>query len=508
MQEHLPKPPTGEPIELGLTSRLTAMIVEAALDAVIVIDRSGFVVGWNRQATTLFGWSNSEALGRSLGELIVPARLRARHERGLRSMVEGGRRNFANKWVELTAIRRDGSEFPVEVGLAIHEVSGEILTCAFLRDITERKVLGAIDLRERSDLERLSKFSLELQRASGLTGLGKALEIVFGNEARSGALLVSTHNEVSSENVSIVHSWGTFSREKLCMPFHALNDSRESEAELLWGDQISCLLLRAENETKGFLCLENETWRRIPLSGTFSRSAIFHELSIALQKVILHEEVTRGNAKLQELTRQLLKVQEDERRHVAHELHDEIGQLITGLMLRLDLAGTLGGVQVATPLSEAQALVGDIMMRVRSIAQTLRPAVLDDFGLIPALSMLISSSQKDTGVNAELNVGVGFPSRFEPALETAAYRIIQEAMTNAARHALVDVVSIDLTLAGGCLCLIIEDLGQGMVPDRSGRRGVGLVGMEERARELGGSISISSRPGGGTRIHVRLPHER
>jgi PAS domain S-box-containing protein len=218
------------------------------------------------------------------------------------------------------------------------------------------------------------------------------------------------------------------------------------------------------------------------------------------------EKLQEYAQRLRALSRRLLEVQEQERRFLARELHDEFGQVLTGLKLALEMATRLPADRVGPTLSEAQALVKDLTARVRDLALRLRPAMLDDLGLLPALLWLFD------WYTARMHVRVifehsGLERRFAPDVETAAYRIVQEAITNVARHAGVGELTVRAWTDGGELHLHIEDKGKGFDPGmvRSHGESSGLSGMYERAALLGGRLSVESVPGTGSRLTARLP---
>jgi PAS domain S-box-containing protein len=206
----------------------------------------------------------------------------------------------------------------------------------------------------------------------------------------------------------------------------------------------------------------------------------------------------------QALSRRLLEVQEQERRSLARELHDEVGQLLTGLRLTLEAAGR-GGPESGTLQGEADALVRELSARVRDLSLQLRPTMLDDLGLLPALLWLFDRYTARTRVRVAFEHR-GLQGRLGQAVETAAYRIVQEALTNVARHAGVDAATVRVWLAASELNLQVEDRGHGFDAEaQAGGVSAGISGMQERAELLGGRLSLESRAGWGTRVSAVLP---
>jgi PAS domain S-box-containing protein len=212
--------------------------------------------------------------------------------------------------------------------------------------------------------------------------------------------------------------------------------------------------------------------------------------------------------RLEALSRRLLEVQEAERRHLARELHDEVGQSLTGLQLALKAGADLPPGQRAEGLARAQRLVAELMGQLRDLSQALRPTMLDDLGLLPALLWHFGRYTAQTAVRVAFEHH-GLGGRFPPAVETAAYRIVQEALTNVARHARAGEASVAVWHDGGRLRLRVEDRGAGFDPEavRARGAGCGLSGMRERAALLGGRLTVKSTPGAGTCLTAELPLE-
>jgi PAS domain S-box-containing protein len=209
---------------------------------------------------------------------------------------------------------------------------------------------------------------------------------------------------------------------------------------------------------------------------------------------------------LQSLSRRLLHMQEDERRHLARELHDQIGQALTGLKLSLEMVPRLPPAKAAATLKDADLLINDLITQVRNLSLDLRPGMLDDFGLLPALLWHFKRYTDQTSVQVNFEHRE-LERRFHPDVETAAYRLVQEALTNVARHAGVAQVTVRIWLDGDWLNVQVDDMGvgfeQGLMP--KARLSGGLTGMRERAYILGGRLHVESTPGAGTRLSAEFP---
>ncbi len=202
--------------------------------------------------------------------------------------------------------------------------------------------------------------------------------------------------------------------------------------------------------------------------------------------------------------RRAVSAQELERRRLARELHDETGQALTSMLLGLNAverAATQEEARAAT--ADLRTLVVGTLQEVRRLAVDLRPTALDDFGLVPALKRLGQSARERSGLDVQVEARLG-SSRLAPEVETAVYRIVQEAVTNAVKHADARHLSIVLTRRGDALVGVIEDDGQGFDTVES-TAGIGLIGMRERVELLDGRLIVDSTPGGGTTLLLELP---
>ena len=215
------------------------------------------------------------------------------------------------------------------------------------------------------------------------------------------------------------------------------------------------------------------------------------------------EEALREYAeRMKVLSRRLIAIQEAERRGIALELHDEIGQILTGLKLKLEMSARQTDEAMRASLVEAQSLVNDLMARTRKLSLDLRPATLDHLGLLSALLRHVRQYSSQTGVRVDFRHSGLEGRRFATELETAAFRIVQEALTNVARHSGAEAALVRLWADQHTLAVRIEDQGQGFDPESvlAVGQSSGLAGMRERALLLGGHFAIESRPGQGTRL--------
>jgi len=238
-----------------------------------------------------------------------------------------------------------------------------------------------------------------------------------------------------------------------------------------------------------------------------------NEAAIAIENAQLVNAVGKHKESLQELSSRLIDAQEQERKRIAQELHDELGQALTAMSINLSAINKQLGAaldpEIAERLAETDSLITRTLEQMREMALDLRPSMLDDLGLLPALRWYVKRYENRTGILVDLEA-VGLEKRLPEHIETAMYRVVQEALTNVARHARANRVDIRLQRRDSIVQAFIEDDGSGFDPaevaDREAQgRGVGLVGMRERIAALGGSLEIESHPGKGTRLTIELP---
>ncbi|HZS43580.1 MAG TPA: GAF domain-containing sensor histidine kinase [Blastocatellia bacterium] len=233
---------------------------------------------------------------------------------------------------------------------------------------------------------------------------------------------------------------------------------------------------------------------------------IAHWAAAAIERNKLDSEIDRSRDALKELTSKLTDRVESERRRLSRELHDQAGQSLTAILIRLDLVSEMiTDASIKQQLKQIETLAEDTVEELRRISRDLRPAVLDDLGLEEALEGL-ASTLSGGALSITLMVEKPFP-RLPEAIEIALYRIAQEALNNVIKHAQATVVAVRLHKDKKAVHLEIKDNGIGLASTSSqnSSKGIGLVGMEERARSLQGKFNIDSVPENGTRIRVEIP---
>ncbi len=373
--------------------------IETAMDAVVQMDERGMVIDWNTRAEITFGWSRQQAIGQPLIDIIIPALYHIAYMEGVKQFVEGEEGLVRHSHFEVTAMNKDGREFPIEVAITtIVNSDGSVEYCAFMHDITERKKSENALRRARIELENR----------------------VFERTAE----LVRANRRLNSE----------------------ITERSQTQEALQQSQEM-------------------------------------------LRQLVAHQD----------------RIREGERKRIAREIHDELGQHL--LVLRIDVS-MLGHTEAEHPKLEER--VGailqhiDITMKsVRAIINNLRPSVLD-LGLYAALEWQAEEFQRRSGIACEL-VADDEDLELDDSVATVLFRILQEALTNVLRHAKASRVRIELQRKPHYLIMTIADNGIGMMQAGKGeQRSFGLVGIRERLHILGGELSVDSSSHG-TVLTVSLP---
>jgi len=268
-----------------------------------------------------------------------------------------------------------------------------------------------------------------------------------------------------------------------------------------------CISLPTKAETPGMIFLAERKPDAFGDDQVQFYATLGQQIGIAIQNARLFEAVRQSHAEMRDLSLRLVKVQEEELRHVGRELHDEIGQLLTGLGLALEMALQSKDMSMTSELLKAKSLADTITGLVRELSRKLRPSMLDDLGLLPTLPWLFERFSSHTNVRVVFEHMITDSKRFSHEVETAVYRIVQEALTNVARHAKTTEATVRLWARESVLGVQIEDAGVGFDVQSllSAGKVNGLYGIRERVMLLGGRFTVDARPGAGTRLTAEFP---
>ncbi|HUA60208.1 MAG TPA: sensor histidine kinase [Verrucomicrobiae bacterium] len=254
----------------------------------------------------------------------------------------------------------------------------------------------------------------------------------------------------------------------------------------------------------------NLTWSLVLALGSgliLVLASMLYILRLEHQIQARYGELSRSRSELEMLSARLVEAQESERRKISRELHDEVGQTLGALLVdfgRLSAALSTAPVEVRDQVDHMKSVAERSVQTVRNLALLLRPSMLDDLGLVAALEWQGRETSRNSGTEVEVRAE-GVPESLPDEFNVTIYRLVQEALNNAVRHSGARNARVNVTGSGGRIVVVVSDDGRGFDPRRS--RGVGILGMEERVRRLGGRLTIDSQPGRGATIRAELPLE-
>ncbi len=504
-------------------------ILASSRDAVIGLTSSGRITEWNRAAAKLFGHTPQSVRGRPVS-ILLPRGRRKEFAR----LLDKARSHRAVVHVETVVVGKNGR--PIDVLLSASGVRGADGTAPavvlLVRDITRRKIgVGTrlLQNRELLTLHRISEIILssrpveesygdiarEIAAATGFPFAAIALydpareTIVFRGATGPGGRNRGRTIEVPLDRTlsTIVIRTGK--------PFLEAHVRRHPQyrrrLRRLGGIQTFVgYPMKAGQKVIG--CLSLAHTESVSLSNETSRwiESLTNYVTELTERKRAEEELRASREQLRELSTHLQKGIEEERRRIAREIHDELGQALSLLQLELGLLREHGPGTVADLRRKTGQMVGlvdDTIRTVQRISTDLRPTLLDDLGLGAAVEWAAREFQKRTRVRCRLVVEP-LDLTLDPDRSTALFRILQETFTNILRHARASRVNVRLVKREDAVVMRVRDNGVGIRPDRVTDSGsLGLIGMRERVHPWGGGVAIAGRPGKGTEITVTLPLE-
>ncbi len=489
-------PPEGElPVVFGSgvagnpMSFLDGDIVQATCEGIVTIDEKQRIVMISPAAQRMFRCSASDALGQNLS-IFLPERLRRDHAAHVRRFNRAGtvERPMGERTI-LMGLRMNGEEFPIEATISRVDMAGAVgsqrFFTALIRDLTEVKALrGEIDALNRRLRTIFEMAPIAVWITDGET-------IVFANRACATLFGTVGHRELMGRSIYSLMEGASQASVR-----HAVERALTHDAPASAGVHS---IARADGSMR-------EVEIVIAALPDHGRTAL--QMAITDVTGLSHErrELERSRQELRQLSASLVDAREEERRRIARELHDELGQRLTALHMELSsLKSTQRTVAFGQRIDAMMGMVDETVASVRRIATELRPLMLDDLGLIAAIEWLAQSWAQRMDISVRLDLGEEDPS-VSDSMAIALYRMVQEALTNIARHAHATRVSIRMRERSGELELTVHDNGIGFAEKSLQREGSqGLKGMRERAYMLGGQLEIGRSRIGGARIQVRMP---
>ncbi len=482
------------------SEELHRSLISASPDNVTATDVRGVITFASPRSVAQYGYdSQDDVLGRSAFELIAPED-RERAAANLQHTLQDGIiRNCI-----YTLVRKDGTRFIGELNAAVvYDAQGDAKGfVATTRDITERvrmeRALQESEMMYRMLFENMAQGVICHDAEGRVIAANPAAEQILGVtfEQMRGTTSMDpqwrTIHEGGSEYPGELHP--IVRARKTGMAFHddVMGVYHQQKGDYIWINTHAIPVFHPDEERP------------------YQVYAIFEDITDRRNTEFM---LRRSRNELRHLARRLATTQETERQHLARELHDQIGQNIAALGVLLSAINEV--VIHALPdhaadrLAAAMRLTGEIAESVRRVMLDLRPPVLDDYGLLAALQWMGRQLQQQAGITIDVQ-GIGNIERLPADIETALFRITQEALTNVLKHAQASTVFLTLQMHDDVVNVTVADDGVGFASSRapadaSRLTGWGLINMQERTRSIGGTLKIDSRQGQGTRVTVMLP---
>lgn len=504
------------------------MISESVPFGVAILDREGRIRYVNPKFIELFGYDGTGAPGFVDWLMEAYPNLSYRHlaasgwTSGLRSSEPGEKRSYAGKITCADGTQKYINFVPVQMD------NEEILIAC--EDITGKKATEEGIRRRNLELEALNDIIASVNSSLRMAEILDTLKKIFIEKLDIPIGGIFFYDE-QSNGINMEMCWGL--PEKMLADFKAVvmrgftNEHVVKNKEVVLevnsnysiyyryfnvrGFQFKCyshlfVPLLVNGEIQGIILLIRESFDIFREDHLIFFKALGQQIGVAFQNARLFESLQESHNQLRTLSHRLVEIQEEERRYLARELHDEVGQALTGLKLTLEMCERSPDGDNRARIVEAQMAVSRLMGLIRELSLKLKPATLDDLGLLPTLLWHFERFTAQTNVRVVFRHS-GIDSRFSRQVETAAYRIIQEALTNAARHARVEEVTVRLWCDEDTLNVQVEDNGVGFDAEvaRNNASSSGLKGMRERAELLGGQFTLETVTGSGTRLTADLP---
>jgi len=463
-------------------------VFEYLPDAVLLTDPGGVIRGANAQASSLFGYAAGELTGMEIDHLVTEGLHRA-HRSGLSRVMPAGTMETGG---EFSGLRKDGSLFPADISLSPVETPAGTYIISVIRDVTERVHL------EEARRESEERYRSLVDLSPEAIVVHAAGTIVYVNEATARLLLAPSRESLIGR--LFLDFVPPDYKEEVLRRMAAPPEDVLKEGPLL---------VKATRGDGQEFYLE-AIGSRITYGGLPASQVILRDIS---DRVRAYEELRASREQLRRLSTHLQSARESERSAIAREIHDELGGALTAL--KFDIAsfeevlppGDAGGIRdtVMEKLESMSALIDTTVQTMRRIITQLRPVLLDSLGLDAAIEWLAEDFEHRTGIRCETRIqgGEGLADRDRA---TAVYRIVQETLTNVARHAGATRVAITMEAAGENLRLTVHDNGKGVKEEELGAPGsFGIMGMKERALILGGEFTLAAAHGGGTIVTLTLP---
>ncbi|MBI2060838.1 MAG: PAS domain S-box protein [Nitrospirae bacterium] len=482
-------------------------LARLAADAIILANEDGAITFWNQAAAAIFGFQENEIMGRPL-TTIMPGRYRERHVQGLARHRSTGESLYFGAVHEYHGLRKDGAEFPAEIAVSTWRHDGETVFAAIVRDTSQR-----------NEADRIAQESRERYRslvdacADAVSLMDPAFRILICNEQKVRLYGYDHAGEIIGMNaLDLVAPADRAGANKIAEQLARNGLVRNCELTMVRkngsvfpAELSASQVTGADGRPSGFTAIVRDVSDR-KASEDRLRAGEQHYQKLFHQSRDMERSI-------RSLSQRAIHAQEEERRRISRDLHDEVGQSLTAITVLLESSKKSCRCPAASKrhLLEAQDLVEQSVGNLRRVCHELHPDILEHLGLIPALRWYAKKFAERTSIKVQFRV-TGDPGRLNHKQRLMVYRIVQEGLTNTLKHASAKHVTIEMGGRPGTITLAIHDdgkgfsVGRGLNParDREGVGGQGLLGIQERVRLAGGGFEVQSARGKGTTIRVNI----
>jgi PAS domain S-box-containing protein len=497
--------------KLRLDAEMLAAIVATSDDAIVSKDLNGVITTWNRGAERIFGYTAEEAVGQHI-TLIIPADRRSEEEHILSQVRSGERVDH----FETVRRRKDGTTLDVSVTVSpLRDSTGRIIGASKVaRDISKQKCAEE-ELRESEERLRalVNASSYVVYRVSPDWSTMRQLDgrgVISGTESSANDWL---KEYIHPEDRAIVQE-AIQNAIQTKSPFELEHRVQRPDGSVGWALSRAVPRVDERGEIIEWFGAASDLTLRKQAEENYRKLAENLDVEVRARTKEVEErnaDILRQSDQLRELSWRLLRTQDEERRHIARELHDSAGQTLSVLGINLaQLVQKTGrsAPNLATDAEKIQETVQQLHREIRTASYLLHPPLLDESGLASALSWYTQGLSERSGLEITLDI----PNKFERLpgdMELLVFRLVQECLTNVHRHSGSKTAVIRITRTEGVLSVSVEDQGKGMSPAKleeiqSQSAGVGIRGMRERLRQFQGSMSFTSDHSG-TRVLMRIP---
>ncbi len=523
--------------ELREGRRWLNAVLDGINDGVIAMDNQSVIRFFNPIAEQLTGWSEIETMGRTLHEVFAFIDETSHERVEFLDIKKSLDPKNADTRFEGLLQSKSGKTTPVEADITtIKDENGMAVGMVLVfSDITKRREALREIQRQNQRAEVLVETAARLNAQIELTSVLDTVCEISNQALKASATGVFLKDVNQDTNRDVFHISATYTQLSNLKKYNGIPfEIPRSVFESILSEKNPVTIISDMQNFPNLLYVDlfkEQNIHTAGIAGLYRRhdligvlmsiyigeptrlpedtiallKGLADQTGIAITNASLFEQMRTSRERQQFLARQLVKVQEDERRSLSRELHDEIGQMLTGLQFTIKSIMVESTEEQKNKLDQIQILISVIISQIRELSINLRPSLLDDLGILPTLVWYFDRYEAKTGVRVSFD-HQNLDQRLSPELEITAFRIVQEALTNVARYAEADSAEVKINILESVMQVEIYDRGRGfditLLPKN---QSVGLDGMRERAFAVGGIMEIHSQPGKGTHIHATLP---